>query len=173
MLRITAFSGHDGQWSHHSQFYLTLFGGCSLTKPTLARQIVLARELERNDDAKRAEENGSFFLTLFGAVEIKWPTLAEEYIDFSEMLRTGALRMEEWDSRVTVMSAFRPGASTLTLFAGFDENEIPNEKDEIEALAIQRHLGNISESVGRILQLGIGKKGSERTSIIRRAVMHR
>ena len=59
----------------------------------------------------------------------------------------------------------------LTLFGGLDEGGLPSEEQEIDSLAVQRHLGNIPESASQVLQYGIGQGGSERTATLRRAIL--
>ena len=171
MIKITIFAGHEGQWAARSQFYLTLFAGVELWRPTVARQIIMAREAERAGPSQNAGNHTTFFLTLCGGVEIKWPTMAAEYLELRNALSSGVLRMEDWDVRAMTLSDKKPSSSsTLTLLSGFDEDKLPEEKEEIDALAIQRHIGAISEEGSQILQLGIGQKQAERLSIVRRAI---
>ena len=58
----------------------------------------------------------------------------------------------------------------FTLMGGFSEMVLPSEEEEIEGLAVQRHLGNISDSAGEVLQYGIGRKDVERRATLRRAL---
>ena len=62
------------------------------------------------------------------------------------------------------------GVASFTMFGGLGEYELPSEDEEVDSLATQRHLGNITESAGQILQYGIGHGGAERRATIQRAV---
>lgn len=46
MIQVTIFSGREGPLRYDNTFYLTLFGACEMTKPTLARQYMIARHHE-------------------------------------------------------------------------------------------------------------------------------
>lgn len=168
MIQVTVFGGYDGQLRFDKWFYLTLFGGCDLTRPTLARQILAKRNTESNrqDLARRP-----FFLTIFGGVDIKSPTLAQEFIDLRETLDGGQLTMEEWDRAMFDPGSTDISVASFTVFGGFDEYKLPSENEEVDSLAIQRHVGNISESAGQILQFGIGQQGVERSATVRRALV--
>ncbi len=167
MFQVTIFGGHDGQLRYDKLLYITLFGGCELVRPTIARQLVMERQPPRGDQPKRRKP---FFLTIFGGAEIKAPTLAEEFIDLREMIASGMLTASDWDRAMSNLAQADTGVGSFTLFGGFDERAIPSEDDEIEGLALQRHLGNIPEPAGQILQYGIGQRGSERTATLRRAL---
>ena len=166
MIQATIFAGHDGELRFDKAFYLTLFGGTDLIRPTMARRILMQRE-DRRFDAPRRKP---FFLTVFAGVEIKAPTLAAEFIDLTEMLKSGALVMADWDRALSELGRSQDSIATLTLFAGFDECVVPSEEEEIDSLAIQCHLGNIADSARQVLQAGIGLRDSERRAIVRRAV---
>jgi len=191
MIQVTIFGGRDGPYRYDDTFYLTLFGACELTKPTLARQYMIARQHETaNPNPQRPptfwqkmESMGStkprhgiysakpFFLTVFGAVSIKNPTLAEELVDLQELIRSDELSLEEWDRAMLTLSHLESSCSSFTLFAGFDESELPSEDEEVNSLAMQCHLGNISEPSREVLQAGIGLKDSDRRAVLHRAVL--
>ena len=167
MIHVCIFSGHEGRLRPDKKFYLTLFGGFTLTRPTLARQILAHRRARANG---RVERSRPFFLTLFGGGAIKAPTLAEEFIDLRELFDSGALNLDEWGPFMAELDSSDASVSSLTLFGGFDECKLPSENDEVEGLALHRHLGNISESASHVLQLGIGQKDAERRATIRQAL---
>lgn len=168
MIHITVFSGHDGQLQPDKRFYLTLFGGCDLTRPTVARQLLHERQVAQSG---RPTTPPPFFLTIFGGVDIKYPTLTEEFLDLREMLNSGLLTMEDWDRSMAQLGRSSTNVASFTLFGGFGECELPSEEEEVDSLAVQRHLGNISESAGKVLQFGIGQRGSERVAALRRAFL--
>jgi hypothetical protein len=167
MIQVTIFGGHDGQLRYDKYVYITLFGGCEMVRPTIARQLVMARQPGGPDQPKRRKP---FFLTIFGGSEIKSPTLAEEFIDLRELIATGMLQVGDWERALTDLARADTGVASFTLFGGFDERALPSEDEEVEGLALQRHLGNIPEPAGQILQFGIGQHGSERTATLRRAL---
>ena len=168
MVQITIFSGHDGQLSFDNVFYLTLFGGCDLVRPTAARQYVSRRDVQRGGHAPPPRP---FFLTLFGGVEIKAPTLTQEYLDLRQMIDNSVLTLAEWDRALADTGMYGGAIASFTLFGGIDQCELPSENEEIDSLAVQRHLGNLSEAAGGVLQLGIGQRGAERHATVRRAVI--
>jgi len=168
MIHVTIFGGHDGRLQPNKRFYLTLFAGCDLVRPTIARQLLAQRQAQRDH---RPTKNKAFFLTLFGGVDIKSPTLAEEFMDLREMISSGLLAMEDWDRSMAELGRNEDMIASFTMFGGLGECELPSEDEEIESLALQRHLGNISDSAGDVLQYGIGQHGGERTAIVRRAIL--
>ena len=167
MIHATIFGGHEGQLQPDKRFYLTLFGSCELRRPTVARQLLEQQQASRNLRVDRKP----FFLTLFGAAGIKAPTLAEEFIDLREMISNGLLPREDWVRYLAELGQTEGAVASLTVFGGFDECDLPGEDEEIDSLAVQRHLGNIPESAGQVLQYGIGQRGAERTATVRRAVL--
>lgn len=169
MIQATIFAGHDGRLRYDKWFYLTLFGGCDLFRPTMARQLLSQRQAQQQNQPVHRRK--PFFLTIFGGVSIKSPTLAEEFIDLREMVNSGLLSLDEWDRSLVLLEESEGGIASLTLFGGFDECELPSENEEVDSLAVQRHLGNISDSASQTLQYGIGQHGSERTATVRRAIM--
>lgn len=168
MIHVTIFAGHDGQLQPDKRFYLTLFGGCDLVRPTVARQLLTRRHAE---SAGNPMEHRPFFLTIFGGVDIKMPTMAEEFLDLREMLNGGMLTMNDWERSMAQLARTSVSIASFTIFGGFGECELPSENEEVDSLAVQQHLGNIPESAGNVLQYGIGQKGSERVATLRRAVM--
>ena len=121
--------------------------------------------------SKRYLEQTPFFLTIFGAAEIKCPTLAEEFIDLRELLNTEGSRFANWETSITSISRGDGALASFTLFGGFDEGAIPSENEEVDSLALHRHLGNISDSAGQILQCGVGQRDVERYATVRQAVL--
>lgn len=168
MVHVTIFAGHDGRLQPDKRFYLTLFGGCDLVRPTVARQLLTRRQAEKDH---RPTGGKPFFLTIFGGVDIKWPTLAAEFLDLNEMLHGGLLVMEDWERSMAELARVDGAVASFTIFGGFDECKLPSEDEEVNSLAVQRHLGNIPENVGSVLQYGIGQSGAERTATVRRAVL--
>ncbi len=186
MIQVTIFGGREGPLRYDNTFYLTVFGACEMTKPTVARQLMIARQrLQQEPEPARGDAWGTmvnamrsgtrnqkpFFLTVFGAASIKIPTLAEELVDLQELIRSGELSLEEWDRAMLTLSHLESSCSSFTLFAAFDESELPSEDEEVNSLAMQCHLGNISESSREVLQAGIGLKESDRRSVLHRAVL--
>ena len=94
MIQVTIFAGHDGRLRYDKWFYLTLFAGCDLVRPTVARQLLMRRHAEQEGHAAVRKP---FFLTIFAGVGITSPTLAEEFIDLREMVHGGALNMDDWE----------------------------------------------------------------------------
>ncbi len=187
MVKITIFGGYEGRLNFGNEFYFTLFGGCELVRPTLARQLVAQRQIERDTPARkntpgwRGDPGGDrslypnrqrpFFFTMFGNTEIKAPTLAEEFIDLREAISSGTLTVEDWDRSLADLARPEGSIGSFTLFGGFEDDKSPPEDAEVDALAIQRHLGNVSEQTGQALQLGIGQREGERRAILRHALL--
>ena len=103
MIQVTIFSGRSGELRLDNSFYLTIFGGFELARPTIARQVLAQRQAARDHHATRPRP---FFLTIFGGGTIQCPTLAAELIDLQAMNRGGVLdpvipnsREDEFDSR--------------------------------------------------------------------------
>ena len=167
MVQITIFSGHDGRLRPGKKFYLTLFAGCDLIRPTVARRILTDRHSGSDGQSSR---QGPFFLTIFAGVDIKYPTLAEEFVDFQAMVRSGSLTLGDWDRNIVGLGSTDVTIASFTLFGGFDEDNLPSENEEIDSLAMQRHLGNIPEEHARILELGVGRPAAERMAVLRRTL---
>jgi len=184
MIQVTIFGGTDGRLRFDKALYLTLFGGCDLLYPTAARQVLAERQTQRDikafdekpiasrimDTNPRPKRRKPIFLTIFGSTEIKAPTLVAEFIDLRETLNSGLLTLDEWDRALADLSRSDWSVASFTLFGAFDECALPSDDEEIESLALQRHLGNISQSATEVLQYGIGQRDVERRSTIRRAV---
>ena len=166
MIHVCIMSGHEGLLRLDRKIYLTLFGGCSLIRPTVARQLLESR---RTPDAT-VRRRRPFFITICGGVEIKVPTLAEEYIDLRELVAAGTLSLDDWDRAVAELGDIGGSIGSFTLMGGLSESGLPTEAQEIDALAIQRHLGNINDDAAQILPYGIGQRDGERRATIRRAL---
>ncbi len=167
MIQVCIMSWHEGYLASDKKVYLSLMGGCGLIGPTLARQIVTKRERERNGSARPPRQ---FFLTIMGAAEITAPPLAQEFLDLRDLLSSGAISMTDWDRAGGDAGHADVSIGSLTLMGHFSDRELPSEDDEINALALQRHLGHITEAQGQVLQCGIGQRGAERRATVRRAV---
>ncbi|MHC4696447.1 MAG: hypothetical protein ACYTFA_06880 [Planctomycetota bacterium] len=187
MIKVTIFGGHEGRLNFDTQFYFTMFGNCEVVRPTLARQLVALRQAER-DAAPPADETFDysdgrmrfryrrplsgrpFFFTMFGATEIKSPTLAEEFVDLREAMDSKTLSTEDCERLIASVGLSEGSIGSFTLFAAFEEGAPPAEDKEVDSLAVQRHLGNVSEQAGRVLQLGIGQSEGERRAVLRQAI---
>lgn len=167
MIHVTIFGGHSGRLQNDKWFYLTLFGGFELVRPTVARELLAQRQAERDHRPTRRKP---FFLTIFGGGSINSPTLTEEFLDLREMISSGLLKMEDWE-RSMAQLVRTDAVASFTIFGGFDECALPSEDAEVDSLAVQRHLGNIPESAAEVLQYGIGQHGTERTATVRRAFL--
>ena len=168
MLQLCMFGGYDGQLGPEAKVYFTMFGGCDLRRPTLARRMLDLRR-EGPDGARQGRK---IIITIFGGTDITSPTLAEEFIDLREAVRSGALDPNRWDEYMTELTRTEPRAiMSFTLFGGFDEAKLPGEDQEVETLALQRHLGTITEESGRVLEMGVGQGGAQRRAVIHQAVM--
>ena len=167
MVHFCIMSGHEGRLGSENKVYLTLMGGCELIRPTFARQIVARRKQEGRAGTELPRQT---FLTLMGATEIKAPTLAEELIDLQELLNSGELHIDALERNTADVERLDVSISSFTLMGGFSECELPSEDEEVDSLALQRHLGHIPESAGQILQYGIGRRGAERLATLRRAL---
>lgn len=189
MLQVTIFGGREGRLRNDGTIYLTLFGACELYRPTLARQLVTLRQSQASGsdwNAHGGSEGGPedwtgsrragrglkkpFFLTLFGSTEIKSPTLAEELADLQEMIRSGELTLVDWERSVAAIGMNDMSYSSFTMFGAFEECTLPSENEEVESLAVQCHVGNISDSARQVLQTGIGQRASERRAVLHRAL---
>ncbi len=168
MIQFCIMGGYEGLIRPERKVYLTFMGGCELKRATVARQILAQRLHER--EGKSAPPH-QFFLTVMGAVEITCPTLAEEFIDLREMISSGSLSMDDWDRAMADLGRSDVSIASFTLMGGFAENELPSEEQEIESLAVQRHLGVISDSAGQVLQFGVGRRDAERRATLRRAIL--
>jgi hypothetical protein len=168
MFHICIMGGYEGVILPEPKVYFTLFGGCDFKRRTIARQILARRK--QTTEGRQAPPK-QFFLTICGGVEVKAPTLAEEFLDLRQLISSGELTVDDWDRAMSEISRSEVSISSFTLMGGLDETALPAENDEIESLAVQRHLGNISDSAGQVLQYGIGQRDSERFATIRRAAL--
>jgi hypothetical protein len=187
MIKVTIFGGHEGRLNFDTQFYFTLFGNCEVVRPTLARQLVALRQAERegrppdggpSDDwhgrtrarYRHSMRGSPFFFTMFGGTEIKSPTLAEEFVDLREAMDSKMLTAEDCERLIANVGLSEGSLGSFTLFGAFEEGKAPAEDKEVDSLAVQRHLGNVSEQAGRVLQLGIGQSEGERRAVLRQAI---
>ncbi len=168
MLQLCVFGGYEGPLSAGKRCYFTLFGGCTLTRPTLARQLITARRAGRGPSPAPQ----SIFITIFGGSCVKCPTLADEFVDLREAVNNGSLDLASWDTYMAELDRWHSAAiASLTLFGGFEESELPSEDEEIEGIALQRHFRTLGEESGRILEMGVGQGGSSRRTVIQQAVL--
>jgi len=168
MVHFCIFGGHEGLLSNEKKLYITIFGGCELKQPTLAKRIIERRRLLA---AGLSSSRQSFFITMFGGTSIKVPTLAEEFLDLRDAIRSGLLTPDDLDSAMAQVGNESMSYGSFTAFGGFETGDLPSEEEEVEGLAINRHLGHISDSAGRTLEFGVGQSGSPRTAILRRALL--
>ena len=162
MFHLCLFGGQGGQLSSERKVYFTMFGACELKLPTTAKQML---EMRRSGKPSPAH----FFVTLFGGTSITSPTLAQEYLDLQNALRSGQLNLDDWDrSIVQIGNASR--SASLTLFGAFGADELPSEDDELEDLALNRHLGYVSDEASELLMRAVGQGGSSRGAVVRQAI---
>lgn len=166
MLQVCILGAHDGIIRPEKKLCLTLLGGADFKRATVARQVLADRQ--RSNEGK--ERPVQLFITILGGVDIKVPTLAEEFLDLRQLLDSRSLTMDDWDRALADLGRSDVTIASFTLLGGFSECALPSEDEEIEGIAVQRHLGNISESAGDILKYGIGQRDSERRATLRRAV---
>ncbi len=167
MFQICMFGGYDGRLRANKRVFLTMFGACELHRPTRARQLLIERSRGKTDPERRRHAA----ITLFGATEIKAPTLAEEFTDLQEAIRSGAMSRQDLDRFTADLGDDDSGTVfSLTLFGAFDEVGLPSEDEEVDGLALQQHLGNISDSAARVLQLGVGQSDAHRRSVVQQAI---
>jgi hypothetical protein len=167
MIQFCIMSGLEARIRPEPKIYVTLMGGCELKRETLARQILAQRQRKREGKEGPPRQ---FFLTIMGATEITCPTLAEEFLDLQQLIRTGELSVADWDRALADLGRLDVSIASFTLMGAFCECELPSETQEIDSLALQRHLGNISTDAGEVLQHGIGQRDAERYSVVRRAL---
>ena len=167
MFQINMFSFFRGRLGANRRIVFTMFGGCELHRPTLARQLLSARH--HSADERSARRHAA--ITIFGSTEIKAPTLAEEFLDMREAIGGGALPPDALD-RLAGGAAGQEDNSvfSLTLFGALNEAELPSEDEEVDSLALQRHLGNISDSAAQFLQLGVGQSDAHRRAVVHQAI---
>jgi len=187
MLKVTIFGGHNGRLGHEGQVYLTIFGACELVRPTIAWQLISQRHEEQRGPKEtapsdswqhrlglnrgRGSRSKPFFFTIFGGTELKSPTLAEEFMDLREAIQNGLLTLDDVGRSLADLTHAEPSIGSFTIFAGFDECMLPKEDAEVDSLAVHRHIGNVSERAGGVLQMGIGQRAGERRATIRQALL--
>ncbi|MCH7700063.1 MAG: hypothetical protein IID37_00110 [Planctomycetes bacterium] len=168
MVQFCIFGGHDGELRPEQRVFFTMFGGCELKRPTLGRQLVARHERERSGIPPRRPQ---VIVTIFGGTEITHPTLAEEFLDLNELTAKGKVSSADCERYFAELDqGDAVDLTTITLFGSFEGASVPSENAEVDALALHRHLGNISDRSGEVLQLGIGLTGAERRAILRQAV---
>lgn len=165
VLNICVFGGQTLPLHPDKRVYLTLFGGCEIKRPTVARQIV-ARRSAANSGRERP---WSFFFTMFGGAEVKAPTLVEEYLDLVEAVRSGQVSLDEWDRNAAHVDDLGPRITSFTIFGGFEGEELPDENAELDAIALQHHLGTLPPAVMNSLAMAVGLEGGQRRAVIRQA----
>lgn len=168
MIQFCIMSGYEGLVRPEPKIYVTFMGGCSLKRETVARQILTQRLHEREGKTHPPRQ---FFLTVMGGVDITCPTLAEEFIDLREMINSRTLSMDDWDRAMADLGRSDVSISSFTLMGGFSGDGLPTEGQEIESLAVQRHLGTISDSAAQVLQFGVGRHDAERRATLRQAIL--
>ena len=167
MFQFCIMGGQEAVLKPESKLYITLMGACELRRETLARRILSQRERQREGRPVPRQ----FFFTVMGAAEIRCPTLAEEFIDLQQLIRAGQLSVPDWDEAMADLGRLDVSVGSFTLMGAFSECELPSESQEIESLALQRHMGNITRDASEVLQHGIGKQDSERQATLRRALL--
>ncbi|MEK6675278.1 MAG: hypothetical protein AABZ47_06435 [Planctomycetota bacterium] len=170
MIQVCVMGGHEGRLRPEKKVYFTLMGGLELTKPTIAKQILSKRSQQKSGPGGNVQSEFHLFITIMGATEIRVPTMTEEFLDLRELVRGGVLSLEECERYLSEMHRADLAVSAFTLMGGFEESVLPSEESEIESLALQRHLGSISERAQQILQTGIGRRDAERWVAVRQAV---
>ncbi len=166
MLHLCLFGGHGGQLSNERRIYLTMFGGCDLRWPTLAKQLI--EFIQRGTGQPRPF--GHVFITLFGGTDITAPTLAQEYLDLQSALRSGQVSLADWDRNIVRLGDSAQRGASLTLFGGYSGDELPSEDQELDELALNRHLGYLNDETSELLMRGVGQRGSSRAAVVRQAV---
>ncbi len=165
MAHLCMFGGHEGELGSDHGPFITVFGGTELRRPPAARIII---DLGRSEQPNFVSYG---FFTLFGGASIVWPSLAAEFLALTDAVGSGGLTLEEWDRRVGKDGAQGPiRVNAITLFAGFEGDELPSEEIEIEEIGLQKHLGRIPDEASEILMLAIGQRGVVRLSAVRQAV---
>ena len=167
MLKVTIFAGSEVRLRMDGTLYITVFGGCDATRPTLASQVATRRQ---QGESRLSVLPRPFFFTVFGGVDIKSPTLAEEYLDLRDLLSSGVMAADQCERAIAELNHADSQTSSFTLFGGFDECCVPSEDEEVEALALHRHLGNIPDAAAQVLQYGVGQRDAERYAAVRRAM---
>lgn len=165
MFHLCLFGGHAGELGNRRKAYLTIFGGTQLRWPSIAKQMVALHQPGPLPGGPATQ----CFLTIFGRTEITAPTLANEFLDLQNALRSGQLTLDDWDRSVVRIGETRRAAS-LTLFGSFDGDRVPGEDAELDDLALNRHLGYISDEAAELIMRAVGTRGTSRAAVVRQAV---
>ncbi len=167
MFHFCIMGGRDGELTAGEKICVVIFGGAEFRLPTIAKQILENRHRAKNGLPRRSH----LFVTICGGTALKVPTLAEEFMAMREAVNSGALSLDDWD-RSAVELAADEGVryESFTLMGGFSSSELPAENEEVDGLAINRHLGQIDAEAGAALELGVGQHGAQRSAIVRRAL---
>lgn len=168
MVNFCMFAGSEGDLSAGKRLYVTVFGGCELRRPTLARQII---EWRRSGGTGAAfKPRTAYFLTLFGGVSITAPTLAEEFLDLQDAIRANLITLEDWDRAIGQLSSGDlVRTASITIFGAFEGASVPDENVELDKLAAMQHLSRIPPEAVQSLMLGVGQRGAQRHAVIREA----
>lgn len=164
MVHLCICAGQGGEIEPGRHFYITLFGGTELKRPTLAKMLLKARER-----GEKVAPTVAYFITMFGGVDVMQPTLAEEFSDLQAALRSGELTLEEADRALSdghgLLRTWK-----LTIFGGCDTASVPAEEEELDSLAMLKHAGLIPPGGEQTLMLGIGRGGAQRIGVVRNAL---
>ncbi len=166
MSSLSVFGAAGHQLNPQGGVHVTIFGGTELHRQPVARQIVELRQ----KNAKIGDGGKFVVITLFGGAEISWPTVTQEYVALCDALEDGSLTLADWDRFVADTDGVGSlPVHSITLFGGFDANELPSEDAELDDLSMQKHMGNVPEEVTSSIALAIGQKGAQRLGAVRRA----
>ena len=167
MASFCMFGSHGGQLGPAGGVHITIFGASELLRPPVARQIIDRRE----EVHKRRSRPMQVLVTLFGAAGVRWPTLAEEYLVLREALRSGDLTLDDWDRYIGgAIGTELPGIHPVTLCGTFNADGLPEDEEELDALAMQQHLGHLSEQTVAFLTMAVGQRGAQRLTAVRHAL---
>jgi hypothetical protein len=170
MIHFCICGGHDGDLSSEHRVCITVFGACELRLPTLAKRLLEQKHRRKEGLPKRSH----FFITLCGATELKSPTMAEEFIALQDAVDSGALTLAEYDDAIGRLNGDTGiECGSFTMMGAFSNDALPAENEEVDGLAINRHLGRITDEAGATLEMGVGQKGSQRSGVLRKALHHR
>jgi hypothetical protein len=165
MIQFCIFGGQTSELGDRSKVYVTIFG------VTEVRRLTLAKQLMQRQRAVLEQVARHYFVTLFGGAGLKLPTLAEEYLDLREALRSGALRIDEWDRGAADLTRdSRRWISSFTMFGAFDDAEAPSEEEELDRLALYGQMGSITPAVADLLSVAAGQANVSRSAMVRQAL---
>lgn len=166
MPHFCVFGGAEVQLEPEPTHCVTLCGGMELRRPPLA-VLIGTRQQRTSNGVPRPVR---WVVTLFGSTDVTWPTLADEYLALKNAVAAGTVTLAEWDRFMAAPSNLGLlGIRTLTMFGGLSAEGIPTEEEEIDALSLQRHFGQVSQRAAEILMLAVGQRGATRLSAVRRA----